>query len=47
MICDDCKKRFNNDEEHLLHECEPLIVSFGYFTVRNPKLKGTEWEVKK
>jgi len=24
MICDDCKKKFNNDEDFLLHHC-PII----------------------
>ena len=40
MICDDCKNKFNNDDDFYLHECKPLVVSFGYFTVNNPELEG-------
>ena len=37
VICDDCKDKYNDGEEYYLHECEPLFISFGYFTVRNKK----------
>jgi hypothetical protein len=42
VICDDCKNKYNDGEEYYLHECKPLIISFGYFTVRNPDREGEQ-----
>ena len=39
VTCDDCKNKYKDGEEFYMHECKPLRISFGYFTINNPELE--------